>query len=151
MILIAIISFAIVKFRQYLTLSYIQSQLSTLQGYIQNNFTYSVAIYFGIYVLATAISIPGAILLTLLGGALFGTVYGTIIISFASTIGATISFILGRFLFRESLEKKFPKQLTNINRGVQREGANYLFALRLVPVFPFFLYQSSYGINSADQ
>ncbi len=146
-ILVIAIVVAITQFRQYLTLSYIQSQLSTLQAYIQSNFWYSALVYFCIYVLATAISIPGAILLTLLGGALFGAVYGTIIVSFASTIGATISFILGRFLFRGSLEKKFPKQLANINKGVQREGANYLFALRLVPVFPFFVINLLMGLT----
>jgi uncharacterized membrane protein YdjX (TVP38/TMEM64 family) len=95
--------------------------------------------YFGIYVLVTALSLPGAAIMTLAGGAIFGFLWGTVIVSFASTIGATLAFILGRFLFRDYVQRRFGRYLKAVNEGVERDGAFYLFMLRLVPIFPFFV------------
>ena len=90
------------------------------------------------YILVTGMSLPGATLLTLVAGALFGLWLGTLIVSFASTLGATTAFVISRYLFRDATRRKFGKYLTAIDRGVEREGAFYLFALRLVPAVPFF-------------
>ncbi|MDX1694720.1 MAG: TVP38/TMEM64 family protein [Ketobacteraceae bacterium] len=98
-----------------------------------------IAVYFVVYVLVTGLSLPGAAVMTLLAGALFGVVMGTVIVSFASSIGATAAFLVARYLARDLVQERFSKQLATINRGVEREGAFYLFSLRLVPVFPFFL------------
>lgn len=97
-----------------------------------------IAGYFIAYVVMAALSIPGATVMTLLGGAVFGLGGGTLIVSFASTLGATLAFLLGRYLFRDAVQRRFGRVLEPINRGVEREGGLYLFALRLVPVFPFF-------------
>jgi pyruvate/2-oxoglutarate dehydrogenase complex dihydrolipoamide dehydrogenase (E3) component/uncharacterized membrane protein YdjX (TVP38/TMEM64 family) len=98
-----------------------------------------VALYMLVYVVATALSIPGAVILTLAGGALFGVVLGTVVVSFASTLGATLAFLLARFLFREPVQRRFGASLAAVNAGVERDGVFYLFLLRLVPVFPFFV------------
>lgn len=103
--------------------------------------------YFGLYVLMALLSLPGAAILTLLGGALFGLGWGVILVSFASTIGATLAFLLSRFLFREGLQARFSKPLAAINRGVEKDGAMYLFTLRLVPLFPFFLINLLMGLT----
>ncbi len=95
----------------------------------------------------TALSLPGAALLTLLGGALFGLGWGLLIISFASTLGATLAFLLSRFLFRGPIEKRFPRQFETVNRGVEKDGAFYLFTLRLVPIFPFFMINLVMGLT----
>ncbi|AWB58184.1 bifunctional TVP38/TMEM64 family protein/FAD-dependent oxidoreductase [Colwellia sp. Arc7-D] len=103
--------------------------------------------FFALYVLVAALSLPGAAILTLAAGALFGLVEGFIIVSFASSIGALLAFLVSRYLLRESIKKKFPERLKAIDEGVQREGAFYLFTLRLVPVFPFFLVNLLMGVT----
>lgn len=97
------------------------------------------ALFFIVYVLVTALSLPGATILTLAGGGVFGLAWGLLMISFASSIGATLAFLIVRFIAREPVQRRYGDKLRAINRGVEREGAFYLFALRLVPVFPFFL------------
>lgn len=106
-----------------------------------------IAIYFVIYVAVTGLSMPGAALMTLLGGALFGVIQGTVIVSFASTIGATIAFLLSRYLFRDWVQEKFSRQLATINHGIEREGNYYLFTLRLVPLLPFFMINLLMGLT----
>ena len=103
--------------------------------------------FFALYVLVAALSLPGAAILTLAAGALCGLVEGFIIVSFASSIGALLAFLVSRYLLRESIKKKFPERLKAIDEGVQREGAFYLFTLRLVPVFPFFLVNLLMGVT----
>lgn len=95
--------------------------------------------YFALYVLVTALSLPGAAVLTLAGGAIFGLWRGVLLVSFASTIGATLAFLVARFLLRDAVQRRFGHRLGAINRGIEREGAFYLFALRLVPAFPYVL------------
>ncbi|MDP3439527.1 MAG: FAD-dependent oxidoreductase, partial [Azonexus sp.] len=104
--------------------------------------------YFFVYVVATALSFPGATLLTLAGGAIFGLLWGTVIVSFASTIGATLAFLISRFLLRDWVAGRFGQRLVAIDAGVKREGAFYLFTLRLVPVFPFFLVNLLFGLTA---
>jgi uncharacterized membrane protein YdjX (TVP38/TMEM64 family) len=103
--------------------------------------------YFLIYVAVTALSIPGAAIMTLAGGALFGVLAGTLIVSFASTIGATLAFLASRYLFRDWVQTRFGDRLSGVNEGVARDGAFYLFSLRLVPVFPFFAVNLLMGLT----
>lgn len=128
--------------------------LNTLKSF-QNEWTEAyqarpieiISLYFIMYVAVTGLSLPGATLMTLVGGALFGTALGTAIISFASTIGATIAFLLSRYFFKDWVQKKFSKQLVTINEGIEKEGNYYLFTLRLVPLFPFFIINLVMGLT----
>lgn len=118
---------------------------------LQNTFTQAPArtvFFFAVlYVFVTALSIPGAAIMTLAAGAIFGTFYGSIIVSFASTIGATLAFLGSRFLFKDFFEKTFSERLTSIHQGIEKEGAFYLFTLRLVPAIPFFLVNIIMGLT----
>lgn len=100
-----------------------------------------------LYVAVTALSLPGAAVMTLAAGALFGLLWGTFIVSFASSIGATLAFLVSRYLLRDTVQNRFGERLKPINDGVQKEGAFYLFTLRLVPVFPFFLINLLMGLT----
>lgn len=104
-------------------------------------------IYFGVYVAATALSLPGATIITLAGGALFGLWWGTVIVSFASSIGATLAFLVSRYLLRGAVEARFGQRLAEVNRGVEKDGAFYLFTLRLIPVVPFFVINLAMGLT----
>jgi uncharacterized membrane protein YdjX (TVP38/TMEM64 family) len=132
---------------QYLTLSYLKESREKFQLIYTENRVMVLGVYFVIYVLATALSLPGAVILSLAGGALFGLWTGFIIISFASTMGATIACFVSRFILRNWVEKKFPKKYKIINDGVDKEGAFYLFTLRLIPVFPFFVINLLMGLT----
>lgn len=103
--------------------------------------------FFLIYVAVTAISLPGAAVMTLIGGAIFGLLEGLLLVSFASAIGATLAFLMARFVLREGVQKRFGQRLKALNRGVERDGSFYLFALRLVPVFPFFVINLAMGLT----
>ncbi|GAA3910962.1 bifunctional TVP38/TMEM64 family protein/FAD-dependent oxidoreductase [Halomonas cibimaris] len=103
--------------------------------------------FFAAYVVITALSLPGAAIMTLLGGALFGLGIGLLLVSFASAIGATLAFLISRYLLRGPIERRFPRRLAAINRGVDRDGAFYLFSLRLVPAFPFFVINLVMGLT----
>jgi len=140
--LIAIIAFLVVLFfffgwEDYFTLANLQVQQASILSYYADHPALTLLAYGFIYIVVTGLSLPGATILTLLGGALFGLLWGTVIVSIASTIGATLAFFTARFLFREDLEQKFAKQLNTINQGIENEGGYYLFTLRLVPLFPF--------------
>ena len=141
MVLIASIIFAVVFFdvASYLSFEQLKQRQSELQSLINNNVFVSAAIYFLAYVAATSVSLPGALILTLAGGALFGLVQGTILISFASTIGALLAFLVVRYFLHDFVQNKFSERLKFINDKVKQEGAYYLLFVRLVPVFPFFL------------
>ena len=95
--------------------------------------------FFALYVTVTSLSVPGAAVMTIAAGALFGLFWGTLIVSFASSIGATVAFLIARFLLRDAVQRRFGRRLKTIDEGIKREGAFYLFTLRLVPVFPFFV------------
>lgn len=132
---------------QYLTFEYIKENQAQFKAFYEGNALLTIGLYFVIYVLTTALSIPGATVLTLLGGALFGLPVGLLIISFASTIGATLAFIISRTLLRDYVQKKFGHKLKGLNEGIEKEGAFYLFTLRLVPIFPFFLINLGMGLT----
>jgi uncharacterized membrane protein YdjX (TVP38/TMEM64 family) len=145
---LAIAAFFAFDLGQYLNLQTLKTQQAAIQSLHANSPLLSVAAYFVIYVVTTALSLPGAVLLTLAGGAVFGLLWGTVIISFASTIGATLAFLMSRFLLRDWVAKRFGQRLTAIDEGVRREGAFYLFTLRLVPVIPFFLINLLLGLTT---
>ena len=144
---VAIAAFFAFDLGQYLNLRTLKEQQAAIQGFQAAQPLLSGVIYFLVYVAATALSLPGAALLTLAGGAVFGLLWGTLIVSFASTIGATLAFLMSRFLLRDWVESRFGQRLTAIDQGVRREGAFYLFTLRLVPVFPFFLINLLFGLT----
>jgi pyruvate/2-oxoglutarate dehydrogenase complex dihydrolipoamide dehydrogenase (E3) component/uncharacterized membrane protein YdjX (TVP38/TMEM64 family) len=132
---------------EQLSVDRLKAGLEGLQA-LRANAPWSVAlIYFLVYVLATAVSLPGAVVLTLAGGALFGLAYGTLIVSFASSIGALLAFLLSRYLFHDWVQSRFGDRLAVINEGIRKEGAFYLFTLRLVPLLPFFLINLLMGLT----
>ena len=139
LILSAITAFFLFGGTQYLSFSYLKDQQATLQEYSQDHPWSVAATYFVIYVVVTALSLPGAAIMTLAGGALLGFWVGLITVSFASTIGASLAFIIARYLAGNWVRERYASTLRAIDEGVEKEGAFYLFALRLVPAFPFFL------------
>lgn len=132
---------------RFLSLDYITHQRDLLQAQVESQPWLSGLIFFGIYIAVTGLSLPGAAVLTLLGGALFGLALGLVIVSFASSIGATLAFLASRVLFRDSVQRRFGDSLRAVNRGVERDGGFYLFGLRLVPVFPFFVINLVMGLT----
>ncbi|BBL88382.1 TVP38/TMEM64 family protein [Vibrio rotiferianus] len=147
LILLATIIFLGVNFGQYLTLENAKAQQEALNAFISQNFVFAAATYFFAYIAITAFSIPGAAVVTLLGAALFGFWTSLLLVSFASTIGATIAFLSSRYLMREWVQGKFGNKLGAINEGVEKDGSFYLFSLRLIPVFPFFLINLLMGLT----
>jgi len=131
----------------FLNLDYFKSQQDAFANFYQANPFYSAGIFIAIYIIVTALSFPGAAILTLAGGAIFGLAEGLVWVSFASTIGATIAFLVSRTLLRDVVQKKFADSLKSINEGIKKEGAFYLFGLRLVPLFPFFVINLVMGLT----
>jgi len=105
------------------------------------------AAFLGVYIAVAALSLPGAGILTLAGGAIFGLVWGLVLVSFASSIGATLAFLVSRFLLHDLIQKRFGDRLKAINAGVRKDGAFYLFTLRLIPAFPFFIINVLMGLT----
>jgi pyruvate/2-oxoglutarate dehydrogenase complex dihydrolipoamide dehydrogenase (E3) component/uncharacterized membrane protein YdjX (TVP38/TMEM64 family) len=132
---------------QYLTLSALQARHAELTAYRDAQPLATSAVFFGIYVLATALSLPGATLLTLAGGAIFGLWWGTLLISFASTLGATLACLSARYLLRDGVQTRFAQQLAVVNAGIARDGGTYLFTLRLIPLVPFFVINLVAGLT----
>ena len=124
---------------QYLSLDAFNEQREKIDAYHADRPILFAGVFFAIYVIATGFSLPGAAVLTLIAGALFGLWQGLLLVSFASTIGATIAFIMARTLLKDSVQARFGNSLKKINEGVERDGRFYLFSLRLVPAFPFFV------------
>jgi uncharacterized membrane protein YdjX (TVP38/TMEM64 family) len=147
MIAIFIVCFFYFDLGRYFTLEYFKGQQQVLQDYYAANPALTISIYMGIYIAVAALSLPGAAILTLAAGALFGNLAGLIMVSFASSIGATLAFLVSRFLLKDYVQKKFGDKLKAINAGVEKEGAFYLFTLRLVPVFPFFVINLAMGLT----
>jgi pyruvate/2-oxoglutarate dehydrogenase complex dihydrolipoamide dehydrogenase (E3) component/uncharacterized membrane protein YdjX (TVP38/TMEM64 family) len=150
--LVAIIAILIVAFfaldlRTYFTLEFFKSQQAAIDTYVQSNPLQAGLAFFLIYVTVTGLSLPGAALMTLAGGAVFGLLWGTVIVSFASAIGATLAFLASRFLFRDTIQARFGNNLKAVNAGIEKDGALYLFTLRLVPAFPFFVINLVMGLT----
>ena len=146
-LLLVVILFFAFDLGQYLTLDYVKSQQQAFDQYYAANRVFTLIGFFVLYVVITGASLPGATVLTLAGGAIFGLVTGVILISFASTIGASIAFLVSRYLFRDSVQSRFGSSLKSINEGIDKDGPFYLFALRLVPAFPFFVINLLMGLT----
>ena len=147
--LIALLIFFFFYFdlHQYANLDTLKAKQSHIAEYNNTHPLYTALIFFIAYIAITGLSLPGAAILTLAGGAVFGLLKGVLLVSFASTIGATLAFLSSRFLFRESLQQKFSEKLHIINQGIAKDGAFYLFTLRLVPAFPFFVVNLVMGLS----
>jgi pyruvate/2-oxoglutarate dehydrogenase complex dihydrolipoamide dehydrogenase (E3) component/uncharacterized membrane protein YdjX (TVP38/TMEM64 family) len=139
--------FFIFDLQQYLTLDYLKSRQLAFADFYGEHRLLTVAVYMLIYILVTALSLPGATVMTLAGGAMLGLVVGFVAISIASTIGATLAFLASRFLLRDFVQNRFGDKLAAINAGVEKEGTFFLFSLRLVPIFPFFVINLAMGLT----
>ncbi len=146
-LIVMIAAFFVFDLGKYFSLDYFKAQQAAITASYQANPIEVGAIFFAVYVAVTALSLPGAAIMTLVAGAIFGLVWGVVVVSFASTIGATAAFLVARFLLRDSIQAKFGDKLKTINAGVEKEGAFYLFTLRLVPAFPFFMINVVMGLT----
>ena len=147
LVVLAIGAFVALDLGRYLSFEQLKaSQAGFAQLHAQQPFAVA-SVYFVVYVLATALSIPGAVIITLAGGAVFGLWQGLLLVSFASSIGATLAFLASRFVLRDWVEARFGQRLADINAGVDKEGGFYLFTLRLIPVVPFFLINLLMGLT----
>ncbi|WP_416546995.1 FAD-dependent oxidoreductase [Limnohabitans sp. DCL3] len=144
---LAIGAFVALDLGRYLSFEQLKASQALLDQRYAQQPVLVAAVYFGVYVLATALSIPGAVIITLGGGAVFGLWQGLLLVSFASTLGATLAFLASRFVLREWVEARFGQRLADIHSGVDKEGAFYLFTLRLIPVVPFFLINLLMGLT----
>jgi len=132
---------------QYFSLEFYREQQEFIQNFVQENLLLSVGIFFAVYVSATTISLPVAGVMCIVAGALFGMALGTVVISFASTTGAVLAFLLSRFLLQDFVDRHFPKATEAVNAGIVRDGPYYLFSLRLVPAFPYFVINMVMGLT----
>jgi uncharacterized membrane protein YdjX (TVP38/TMEM64 family) len=148
LILLAFFGFFYFDLAKFLTLEGLKAQQAIISQDLNEHYLFYFSSFCLIYIISTALSLPGAALLTLLGGGLFGLVMGTIAVSFSSTMGATIAFWSARFLFKDSVEKRFSSSLEKINTGIEKEGGFYLFSIRLMPVFPFFMVNLIMGLTN---
>jgi len=131
----------------YLSLTQLQAHQARLALWVDRHVVAASLLFLVIYVLTTALSLPGAALLTLAGSAVFGILWGLLLVSFASSLGATLAFLSARFLLRDWVETRFGDKLTSVQAGMQKEGAFYLLSLRLIPLFPFFLVNLVMGLT----
>lgn len=151
MLLLAIVVLASLFFafdlQQYFTLTHLKSRQQAFANYYADHRALTIGIYMVIYIAVTALSLPGAAVMSLAGGALFGIWVGVILVSFASTIGATLAFLVSRFLLKDYVQNKFGDRLKAVNASFQKDGLFYLFTLRLVPIFPFFVINLLMGLT----
>ena len=134
-------------FDQYLTLDALKQSQGKFAAMLEQSPVTITLVAFAFYVVVVALSLPGATIMGLAAGALFGLGYGTLLVSFASTIGATLAFLISRYLLRDFVQRRFGGRLQAINEGMSKDGALYLFMLRLVPAFPFFLINLLMGLT----
>ena len=147
-VLVALVAaFFIFDLGRFFSLEYLKSQQAALDQLYTNRPLMVIAVFFFGYIAVTALSLPGAAILTLAAGALFGLLVGTLVVSFASSIGATLAFLVSRYLLRDTIESRFGEKLKTFNQNIEKDGAFYLFTVRLVPVFPFFLVNLVMGLT----
>jgi pyruvate/2-oxoglutarate dehydrogenase complex dihydrolipoamide dehydrogenase (E3) component/uncharacterized membrane protein YdjX (TVP38/TMEM64 family) len=140
-------AFFVFDLGRFFSLDYFKSQQAAMEAYRLAHPALTAGIFFAIYVAVTGLSLPGAAIMTLAAGAIFGLLWGTVIVSFASTLGATLAFLTARFVLRDWVQGKFGDRLKAINAGMEREGGFYLFTLRLIPIFPFFVINLVMGLT----
>jgi uncharacterized membrane protein YdjX (TVP38/TMEM64 family) len=146
-ILAAIIAIRFSPLGQMFTFENLVAQADKLQNYTKANFTLSVILFILIYTLSVSLSLPGAAVLTLTGGFLFGVIKGVIFVNISATAGAAIIFLISRYLAGDYLQKKYSKYLGKFNSELQKNGVYYLLTLRLIPIFPFFLINIMAGLS----
>ncbi len=152
LLVLALVALAVVAFfaaggARYFTFENVKAQQAAIESrYFAHPWQTALG-FFAFYVAVAALSLPGATLLTLIAGAIFGLPWGTLIVSFASSIGATLAFLISRFLLRDWVQRRFGKALQGVNAGIEKEGAFYLFSLRLIPVIPFFVINLAMGLT----
>ncbi|MBI5108806.1 MAG: FAD-dependent oxidoreductase [Rhodocyclales bacterium] len=144
---LAIAAYFTLDLGRFFSLDALKAQQAGIEAYRAANPWLTAAIFFGVYVAVTALSLPGAAIMTLAGGAVFGLLWGTVLVSFASSLGATLAFLAARFLLRDWVKARFGARLAAIDRGVEKDGGFYLFTLRLVPAFPFFMINLVMGLT----
>ena len=142
-----IAAFFIFDLGQYFNLEFLKARQDDINSFYRENPLQTALLFFSVYVVFTGLSLPAAGIMTLAGGAVFGLLWGTVLVSFASVLGATLAFLASRFLFREVVQSRFSEYLVAINKGIEKDGAFYLFTLRLVPVFPFFVINLVMGLT----
>jgi pyruvate/2-oxoglutarate dehydrogenase complex dihydrolipoamide dehydrogenase (E3) component/uncharacterized membrane protein YdjX (TVP38/TMEM64 family) len=144
---LCVAAFFIAGGQRYLSFEYVKTQQAALQAWYASHPWQTSLAFFLLYIAVTGLSLPGATLLTLVAGAIFGLLRGTLIVSFASSLGATLALLASRFALRDWVQSRFSRQLQGINRGMEKEGALYLFTLRLIPVVPFFVINLAMGLT----
>ena len=143
-LVVAFIWFDLVR---YLNLEYLKARQADIDTFYRQHPVTVLAAYFFAYVAITGLSLPGAAIMTLAGGAVFGLLWGTVVVSFASTLGATVAFVVSRYILRDGIQRRYGDRLRTINAGVERDGGFYLFTMRLVPAFPFFVINLVMGLT----
>ena len=146
-VVLAVVAFYALGLDHYFDWNTVRSQLGAWNAEVHEHFLAVMLVYFAIYVAVTALSLPVAAIASLVGGALFGRWLGTAVVSIGSTLGATLAFLSSRYVFRDWVEQRFGQRLQPLRRGIERDGAYYLFTLRLVPVAPFFLINLAMGLT----
>jgi pyruvate/2-oxoglutarate dehydrogenase complex dihydrolipoamide dehydrogenase (E3) component/uncharacterized membrane protein YdjX (TVP38/TMEM64 family) len=144
----AVAAFFLFDLGAYLTLADLKGRQAELAGFVEQQPLLAIGGFFLVYVAVTALSLPGAAIMTLAAGAIFGLLLGTVIVSFASAIGATLAFLSSRYLLRDWVKARFARRVKAIDQGIARDGAFYLLTLRLIPVFPFFLINLAMGLTA---
>lgn len=147
LIALGVAAFFALDLDEHLTLGALKASLSALRGEVAERPATAAATFFGLYVAATGLGVPGAVVLTLAGGALFGFWRGLALVSFASTIGATLSCLAARYVLRDWVQAHFGARLASVNAGVEREGAFYLFTMRMIPALPYFVINLVMGLT----
>ena len=144
---LVVVAFFYFDLGQYLSLNSLKENKDGLRNYTDKHYFLMVILFIGVYIAQTAFSLPGAAILTLAGGFLFGVFFGTIYVNIGATAGATLAFFAARYLFRDSIEKRFGQKLESIQKGFSKNGFSYLITLRLIPLFPFFLVNLASGLT----
>jgi pyruvate/2-oxoglutarate dehydrogenase complex dihydrolipoamide dehydrogenase (E3) component/uncharacterized membrane protein YdjX (TVP38/TMEM64 family) len=147
-LILLVIGFFAFDLGRFFSLDYVKAARADFAALYEARPARVLTVFFSVYVAVTALSLPGAAIMTLLAGAIFGLGMGTLVVSFASSLGATLAMLVSRYLLRDAVKSKFGTRLADIDRGIEREGAFYLFTLRLVPVFPFFVINLLMGLTS---
>jgi pyruvate/2-oxoglutarate dehydrogenase complex dihydrolipoamide dehydrogenase (E3) component/uncharacterized membrane protein YdjX (TVP38/TMEM64 family) len=143
----AAIAFFVLDLGRFFSLAFIKESQQSFSALYNERPVFITAVFFAIYVAITALSLPGAAIMTLAAGASFGLAWGTVVVSFASTLGATLAMLISRYVLRDSIEKRFGAKLADVNKGMEKEGAFYLFTLRLLPLIPFFMLNVLMGLT----
>ncbi len=147
LLLAGMAGFFVFNLGRYFSLAFIKDNQLSLAAIFAEKPALAMLVYFALYVAVTALSLPGAAIMTLVGGAIFGLVWGTVLVSFASTIGATLAMLVARYLLREVVQARFGRRLEELNEGIEKDGAFYLFTLRLIPLVPFFALNLLMGLT----